>query len=128
MHCLNLTLSTPEENLALDEALLLEAEHGNGGEVLRFWESLIPFVVVGIGANVKHEVHWEHCQAHHIPVFRRCSGGGTVVQGSGCLNYSLILRIPNTGPLSSIHGTNRSIMEQNAAVIRRLKDAETHMD
>ena len=124
MHCLDLTLPTPEENLALDEALLLEAEHGNGGEVLRLWESPTPFVVVGIGANVQCEVHWEQCQAHHITVFRRCSGGGTVVQGPGCLNYALILRIPDAEPLSSIHGTNRFIMEQNAAVIRWLKNAE----
>src|SRR5581483_7530419 len=37
MHFLDLTLPTLTENLALDEALLLEAEEG-GAEVLRLWE------------------------------------------------------------------------------------------
>ena len=38
MRFLELTLSSPAENLALDEALLLEAEAGRGGEALRLWE------------------------------------------------------------------------------------------
>src|SRR5262249_3750643 len=37
MQLLDLTLDTPVANLALDEALLLEAEAGAVGAVLRFW-------------------------------------------------------------------------------------------
>src|SRR5882672_9451286 len=51
---LDLTLPTPEENLALDEALLLDLERAvgasdesNAEETLRFWESPVPFVVIG---------------------------------------------------------------------------------
>ncbi len=48
MELLELTLATPEENLALDEALLDEAEAaGRPSEVLRLWESILPAVVVG---------------------------------------------------------------------------------
>jgi len=49
MELLELTLETPQENLALDEALLEEAElaAGQGIEVLRIWEPRQMFVVAG---------------------------------------------------------------------------------
>jgi len=48
MKLLDLTLPSPAENLALDEALLDAAEAGEmADEVLRFWESPQPLVVVG---------------------------------------------------------------------------------
>ncbi len=117
MDLIDLTLSSPAENLALDEALLLEAENGQGGEVLRFWMSPAPFVVVGLGAKVNQEVRLESCAARRIPVLRRCSGGGTVVQGPGCLNYALILRMANNNPLQGIRTANRWIMQQNAEAL-----------
>ena len=39
MKLLDYTLPSAAENLALDEALLIAAEEGTGGEVLRLWES-----------------------------------------------------------------------------------------
>src|SRR6516225_265147 len=39
MRLLELNLPHPAENLALDESLLLAAEEGDGGEVLRLWEN-----------------------------------------------------------------------------------------
>ncbi len=117
---LDLTLPSPAENLALDEALLLDAEAGQGPEVLRFWMSPTPFVVVGLGGKVREEVQEAACEARHIPVLRRCSGGGTVVQGRGCLNYALILQVVPNGPLSTIQGANRFIMERNAAALSGL--------
>lgn len=128
MQILDLTLPTPAENLALDEALLLEAEGGFGGEVLRFWMSPAPFVVVGRGAKVQHEVRLESCAARGIPVLRRCSGGGTVVQGPGCLNYALILRITKDGPLHGIRGTNRWVMQQNATALSKLLNSRVSVE
>ena len=92
MHFLDLTLPTPEENLACDEALLLQCEQEGGPEVLRVWEPASPFVVVGYGNRVRENVHIAICSALGIPVLRRCTGGGTVVQAPGCLNYALVLR------------------------------------
>lgn len=120
MQTLDLTLPSPAENLALDEALLLEAEDGAVGEMLRFWTSATPFVVVGIGGKVEQEVHLSACEARGIRVLRRCSGGGTVVQGPGCLNYSLILPIKEGGPLTSIHATNQQVMARNATALSQL--------
>jgi lipoate---protein ligase len=117
MKYLDLTLPTPAENLACDEVLLDLAEHGEGGEVLRCWESPAYFVVVGYANRVVTEVNVAACETRGTPILRRCSGGGTVLQGPGCLNYALILKIETGGPLRSIATANQFIMEQNRAAI-----------
>src|ERR1039458_3609667 len=99
MRHLDLTIPSPAENLACDEALLDWCESGTGAECLRFWESPEPFVVVGYANKVETEVNVAACEARKIPILRRCSGGGTVAQGPGCLNYALILPITKDGPL-----------------------------
>jgi lipoate-protein ligase A len=119
MTWLDLTLATPAENLACDEALLDLCEEA-GVEILRFWESREPFVVVGYGNRVASEVNVEECEQRGVPILRRCSGGGTVVQGPGCLNYNLTLRIPESGPLTTVTGTNELVMERNRAALEAL--------
>jgi lipoate-protein ligase A len=113
MKLFDLTLPTPAENLACDEALLDWCEAGGGDEVLRFWESPEYFVVVGYANKVASEVNVAACAARDIPIVRRCSGGGTVVQGPGCLNYALILRITADGPTCNISAANQFIMGRN---------------
>jgi len=117
MTLLELTLPTPEENLACDEVLLDLAEEGAGGECLRFWEPATCFVVVGYGNNPETEVVVLYCQENNIPILRRCTGGGTVLQAPGILNYSLILRTDPTGPFHSISAANKLIMERHRDVI-----------
>jgi len=51
-------------------------------------------------------VNTEACAARGVHIFRRASGGGTVLQGPGCLNYSVVLKITEAGPLAGISGTN----------------------
>ncbi len=115
--CLDLKFPTPEENLACDEALLEEAEARGGPGVLRFWESDRHFVVLGYANRAEEEVDLEACRAQGVPVLRRCSGGGTVLQGPGCLNYSLVLPLDAAPPLSSISGANRFILERHRDAI-----------
>ena len=132
MKLIDLTFPTPAENLACEEALLDAAESGHGGETLRFWESTTPFVVVGYANQVDTEVNRTVCQLRRVPILRRCSGGGTVLQGPGCLNYSLILKIAHDGPLTSITSANRFIMEQNCtalgALLKRPVQVSGHTD
>ena len=120
MKLCNLNLSSPAEQLAGDEALLDGCASGHGEETLLFWEPRETFVVVGYANKVSTEVNVEACQAHGIPIFRRCSGGGTVLQGAGCLNYALILRITEDGPLRNITSANQFIMERNRSAIESL--------
>jgi len=110
----------PAANLAADEAVLDLCENGAGDETLIFWEPQDVFVVVGYANKVATEVNVAACEKRGISVFRRCSGGGTVVQMPGGLNYSLILRITETGPTRSITAANQFIMEQNRAAIASL--------
>ncbi len=92
MKLLDLTLESPESNLALDEALLDEAESSpDGAEWLRLWEPRQQMVVMGRASQVEREVHLDHCQQAQVPVLRRCSGGAAIVTGPGCLMYSLVL-------------------------------------
>ncbi len=120
MKCLDLTLPNPAQNLAADEALLDWCETGGADEVLRFWESPEYFVVVGYANKLGTEVQGEHCRVNQIPILRRCSGGGTVVQGPGCLNYSLILKIDEAGPTASITGTNTLVMQRHQQALQTL--------
>jgi len=120
MKLLDLTLASPAENLACDEALLDWCEAGAGEEVLRFWEPQEYFVVVGYANKVATEVNVAAGEARGIPVLRRCSGGGTVLQGPGCLNYTLILKIEAAGPFRNISSANQIIMERNRAALEDL--------
>jgi lipoate-protein ligase A len=120
MKYIDLTLTTPAENLACDEALLEVCEAGQEDEILRFWEPREPFVVVGYANQANLEANIEVCNTLRIPILRRCSGGGTVVQGPGCLNYSLVLRIQEDSPLQTITRTNTFVMERQKGALNTL--------
>jgi lipoate-protein ligase A len=102
MDLLRLTLSDLAGNLALDEALLLEAEEGKRDEVLRLWEWPHPSVVLGAAGRLAEEVDEAACRRGGVPIFRRASGGGTVLLGSGCLIYSLILAYERQPALTEV--------------------------
>ena len=55
-----------------------------------------------------------------LPVLRRISGGGTVLQGPGCFNYSLILKILPKGPSRNLKETNCFIMKRLEGVFETL--------
>jgi lipoate-protein ligase A len=118
MKHLDCTLPTPAQNVAADEALLDWCEARPDAEVLRCWEAALPFVVVGYANDAAREVNMAACEARGVPILRRCSGGGTVLQGPGCLNYTLVLRITGHGPTRNVAAANRFIMERNCAALQ----------
>ena len=120
MRCLDLSFAEPERNLACDEVLLDQAEAGHGGECIRFWESPIHFVVLGTSQRLKDEVRVEACARDAIPILRRCSAGGCVLQGPGCLNYSLVLDQEKTPPLRGIRSSYKYIFERIVTAIDAL--------
>ena len=113
MKNIDLTFPTPEENLACDEALMDFCEEGMDEEILRFWEPQGHFVVLGYSNKMDTEVKRLACQKSGIPILRRSSGGGAVLQGPGCLNFSLILKTNGCAPLKSVRDTNRFILERH---------------
>jgi lipoate-protein ligase A len=120
MNALDLTLATLGENLALDEALLLEAEAGTGGEVLRLWEWPSPAVVLGAGCRLAADVNEAACRADDVPILRRASGGGTVLLGSGCLLFSLVLAYERSPLLTGVLSSYEYILERIRDALRRL--------
>lgn len=82
----------PALNLAIDEAILNAVEADEAPDTLRFWESPSLFAVIGVGQKIAEEANLEACAEDDVPVHRRCSAGGAVLQGPGSLNYTLCLR------------------------------------
>jgi lipoate-protein ligase A len=113
MKLLELTLETPEENLALDEALLDVAETSEeAGEVLRLWESPRHVVVLGRSSDAQAEVNLDACRKRGIPVLRRTSGGATVLIGPGCLMYAVVLSYERRSQLRMIEMAHRFVLER----------------
>jgi lipoate---protein ligase len=107
---LDRTLPTLEQNLALDEALLLEAEAATGSEILRLWEWERHAVVLGAASRLARDVFEPACQADAVPIARRASGGGTVLLGPGCLLYSLVLSYRRSPELEGVRNSYRYIL------------------
>jgi lipoate-protein ligase A len=117
MDYLDITLPSLPENLALDEAMLLEAESGRGGETLRLWEWPRPAVVLGAGGVIADDVDTAACDCDGIPLARRSSGGGTVLLGPGCLLYTLVLRYDRAAELRDIRKSYYWILARVTAAL-----------
>jgi len=121
MHYLHLTLGTPEENLALEEALLDEAEDdATQTNVLRVWESTSRFVVLGSGCRFQRDVREEACRADGVPILRRASGGGTVLLGPGCLNFCVVLAYARAPALETIDGAFAFVLARVRAALGQI--------
>ncbi len=107
------------ENLALDEALLIEADLGKGPQVVRFWEPRAHAVVMGASRRLHEDVFALACRADGVPVLRRSSGGGTVVVGPGTLNVTVILPETAAPGLWAVDAAHRHVLERLAAAIGR---------
>jgi len=121
MYYLPLTLDSPAENLALDEALLDAAEAGEiDSGVLRLWESPTHCVVLGRSSTAEVEVNLPACRQAGVPVLRRSSGGGTILTGPGCLMYAVVLDLQTYPQLQVINAAHHFVLGQLAKVLSPL--------
>ena len=116
------SVGSPAADLACDETLLEACEAGTlpTAGILRLWEPAQPFVVLGYANRVQHEVNLDAAAAEKVPIYRRCSGGGAVLQNLGCLNYSLVLPISHDPALESITQTNCFVMQRHRDALASL--------
>ena len=134
MQHLRLTMKTPAENLALDEALLDAAEAGpcdnddcagSGGSsadsVLRLWEPDDYFVVLGRSSDPQREIDLRACRRDGVPVLRRSSGGAPIVAGPGCLMVAVVLGYKDHPALRAIDAAHRFVLGTMAAALNTLK-------
>lgn len=113
MKLLRLTHESAAANLALDEALLESAEaSANYPEVLRIWEPKHPLLVLGRSSPIEQEANLSYCRSHNIEVFRRCSGGQSIVTGPGCLMYAVLLDYRQRPELRMLDQAHRFVMNQ----------------
>jgi lipoate-protein ligase A len=127
MRLLDLTLPTPAENLALDEALLDAAEvDSSRGEVLRLWEPSEHFVVVGRSSEIDLEVDCQACRRRGVPICRRSSGGAAIVAGPGCLMYGVVLSYERRPELRMLDQAHAFVLSRMAGALQSLGLAATH--
>ena len=115
----DVVLATPQENILYDEILYHLAEKEGAGESLRFWESSHVCVVLGRIGKVEEDIKTEAVLKDNIPVFRRTSGGGTVLQGPGCLNFSLILSKERNPQLNDLRKSYQVILNKILSALQK---------
>ncbi|MFH1552869.1 MAG: biotin/lipoate A/B protein ligase family protein [Candidatus Omnitrophota bacterium] len=110
MRLVDFSVDTPEETIAMDELLLVKAESGRLGETLRLWSAKDYFVVVGRAGRTSEDCFLDRCRACGIKIIRRISGGGTVLEGPGCFNYSVILSYDRDKMYRDVRDSYRRIL------------------
>jgi lipoate---protein ligase len=124
---LDLAFDDPAHNLACDEALLQLVESGQvKDEILRVWEPAQYFVVLGHANSIHAEVNFSACQEDRVTVLRRMSGGGTVLQGPGCFNYSLFLNA--THRFRTVKEGFRYVLERHKKIVQGLTGLEVALE
>src|SRR5918992_1925785 len=128
MKYVDLTFDDPAANLACDQALLeLHESDGANDALLRTWEPRNHFVVLGRSNRLSSEVSVSACAQQRVSILRRLSGGGAVMQGPGCLNYSLILNNQTNG-FKNINETFHYVLARHCHVIEQLAGAGVRIE
>jgi len=116
----DISFAEAEKNISYDRALLESAESGASGEALRFWEAREFFIVLGRISEARRDIKIENAKQDAIETVRRISGGGTVLQGPGCLNYSLVISYGRNPLLKNIKKSYEIILNRICAALGRL--------
>jgi len=116
----DISFRNPQENILYDQSLLESAEAGLSGEVLRFWEAEKFFIVLGRISKLEDDVKIKKSHEDEIEIIRRSSGGGTVLQGPGCLNYSFILSYEKNPLLRNIRKSYEFILGRICGAFQKL--------
>ena len=121
MKRLDLTLPTAAENLALDEALVETADGAQThSELLRLWEPRETFVVIGRSSPLEKEVNVAWCEKQQIKMFRRSSGGASIVTGPGCLMYAVLLDLKKCPHLRMLDQAHATVMETMSSALSNI--------
>lgn len=84
---LNLEYPDPRMNMSVEEAILLSVNKGMVPNTVRFWRNAN--AVVSGYLQDESEIDLEACRKHGVAIVRRITGGGTVYQDLGNLNWTV---------------------------------------
>lgn len=104
------TSLSPTEHLARDWRLFQAVESGAAEVGWAIWETHEPVVVLGRHNQIDDWIDLSACRHDGVDVLRRCSGGGAVVLGPGCLNYAVGLSIVSRPRLAEVAATFRTVL------------------
>ena len=110
--------SLPHYQLAFEEALFRTAEAGPFRPMLRLWEPSSTYIVMGTGQKAAEDVCIELCRKDGVGIFRRFSGGGTVVHSKGQLCFSMYLPFALSPALNTVEGSYRYVFDIVASVLQ----------
>ena len=108
-------------NLAIDEALLEQAEEQGVGAV-RIWRQSNHAAVLGASCRLHDSLDVAACRRDGIAIARRSSGGGTVLIGPGALNAAVVWPIDAAPELRAVDVAQRLMMDRIAQELRRSGD------
>lgn len=81
------------------------------------WESPVYMAVLGHGNSLAAEVRESECRRDNVHIYRRISGGGTVLQGPGCLNYCYLFPIGATPEIETISKATQYFLKLTQQVL-----------
>jgi lipoate-protein ligase A len=116
----DISFPTAIENILYDKILLESAEANLSGEVLRFWEAERSFIVLGKTSKLEEDVNIDAARKDDIEIVRRISGGGTVLQGPGSLNYSFVFSYERNSLFKDIRKSYEIILNKICNSLKKL--------
>jgi len=114
---LEVTLSDPYSNIALEEVLFL----GLRVPTLRVWSNQ-KSVIIGRAQLAEFETDLHHCRSKGIPIVRRFTAGGAVYNGPGNLNWSFLIPRKENETSSAISNASEVFASFASSVVRALHD------
>src|SRR5690554_6918088 len=96
----------PAFNLAWEEYILKNIAKKD--DIILLWQNQ-PSIIVGRNQNVYEEVNLEFAYKNKLPIIRRISGGGTVYQDLGNINYTFITQ--SKGNVNNYEKMTKPIVE-----------------
>ena len=88
--------------LAREWRMFESVETGGVDAGIAVWEAPCPAVVLGRSNRSGDWVDADACRRDGIEILHRCSGGGAVVVGPGCLNFALCLSLAARPSLADV--------------------------
>ncbi|MFN3191092.1 MAG: biotin/lipoate A/B protein ligase family protein [Aureliella sp.] len=113
------TLPTVASNLAFEETLLSLADQSEASpeneaspETLRLWDARETFVVLGRGSKYSEEANVTACDQAGVEIFRRISGGATILAAKGCMFYAVCLSLKKRPSLRGVDQAHEFVMSR----------------
>lgn len=115
----DLEFTDPYLNIAVEEAIMQSVGRGDAPSTLRFWRNFNT-IVIGRNQCPSYELNLRNCLRHRVNVVRRFTGGGTVYQDLGNLNYALSVRRSPSIMKNSIYEGYRLVGRSVADGLKKL--------